>query len=148
MESKIPIFNIYNGLEDDIKSLKYKSIVNFKKEIDKLDIGISFIAEWIDEQLPILYNDRFLICYKNYLYYVSFSSGMKQIEIGGRIFQRFDTIDMEKCYNKHKSYLSYKIDKNNFISRDSNKKVTLSKTSKLIFRDLLRINKIAKFLEE
>jgi hypothetical protein len=148
MESKIPIFSIYNGLEDDIKLLKYKSIDNFKKEIDKLDIGISFIAEWIDEQLPILYNDRFLICYKNFLYYVTFSIGMKQIEIGGRTFQRFDTIDMSKCYIKYKSYLSYTIDKSNFISRDKNKTATLSKTSKLVFRDLLRINKIAKLLEE
>jgi hypothetical protein len=141
-----PIFNVYKGLDTEIRFIKEIATSQFKEEMKK--IGFRFIAEWIEWGFPILYNDMFLVEKNNYLYRVTFSAGTKQINIGNSTFQRFDTIDESKFYHfKTKSLLGYKISSDNKVQRtDGNK--NHPKGGKLTYRDLLRLEKISKLLSE
>jgi hypothetical protein len=141
-----PIFNVYKGLDSEIRFIKEKASLKFKEEMKKL--GFKFVAEWIEWTFPILYNDTYVVEYNNYLYRVTFSAGTKQINIGNSTFQRFDTIDEKKFSSyKTKSLLGYKISSDNKVQRTDGAKTHL-KGGKLTYRDLLRLEKISKLLSE
>ena len=138
------IFTIYNGLEEDVKSLKNKVMSNLKNELKSL--GFRLVAEWIDYKLPIIYNDILLVSINNNLFQVKLSAGNKQITIGRHTFAKFDTINKSKLSRDCcKSLYGYKIDKENCISLSGIK--FSFKDKSLVYRDLLRIEKISKLLE-
>ncbi len=142
---RTPIFDVYKGCEEEFKIIKDKVSIKFKEKMVLL--GFKFVAEWIDWNFPILYNDVYLVEYKNYLYSVHFSAGTKNITIGDATYQRFDTIDMTKTASRNKTLLGYKINAANHIERLEGKERHPPNKS-LAYRDLLRINKIAKLLNE
>ncbi len=145
-ENQNPIFNVYKGLESEIRLIKEKASLNFKEEMKKC--GFKLVAEWIDFYFPILYNDVYVVEYNNYLYRVEFSAGTKQITIGNSTFQRFDTIDEQKfSSHKAKSLLGYKISSENKVHR-TDASIKHPKGGKLTYRDLLRLEKISKLLSE
>ena len=134
---------IYEDLEKDIKDLKEKCSAKFKYEFEK--IGFKFVSEWIDYSLPILYTDKYLVEYCNFLFVITFSAGTKQIHIGTQTFTKVHTIDKNRILNgyKNKTVNGYSIDKDNRIIKNKNYPL-----KNFIQKDLLRINKIAKLLDE
>lgn len=143
--NQFPISDVYKGLDSDIRYLKNKLITQFKDILQKK--GFRFIAEWIDWELPILYNDVYLVEYGNLLYDIRFSAGMKKISIGTRTFTRFDTINLENGSYNRKTLMGYKINSNNTIERLESRK-NHPKSKNLVYKDLLRIEKISKLLKE
>lgn len=147
MSKPIPIFDVvYKDCETDIKSLKYKASSNFKNELQKM--GFRLVAEWIDYNLPILYNDIYLVFKDNALYSFSFSAGTKYIILNGQHkFQRFDTIQLQLA-QKRKSYYGYKINSDSMIERSKDMKKSHPANKSLKYRDLLRLAKIEKLLTQ
>jgi hypothetical protein len=139
---------IFKNLEKEVLFLKKTSINNLINELE--NIGFDMIAMWIDYEYPILFNDTFLVEKDNYLFQITFSSGSKVMYINNKQFKSFKTIDLEKIPNKNKTLLGYRIDKknNNHIEKVVNfKQPLLFKSGNLTYHDLLRKNKIKKFLE-
>ncbi len=143
---KLPIFSVYRGCENEIIALKEKVSENFKKQLQKM--GFRLVAEWIDWNFPILYNDIYLVFKDNALYSFSFSAGTKNISLNGtHQFQRFDTIDLGVA-QRRKTYYGYKINSEGMIERAKDMKNLHPANKSLKYKDLLRVAKIEKLLSQ
>ncbi len=140
------IFIVYKGLEKEIKELKSKVVENFKTEMRSY--GCRFVAEWVDWSYAILYRDIYLFEYKNTLFQIRFSQGTKMIHIGNFTYHRFDTINFDELEKiTCKSLLGYKINSENVIYKLEGTE-RHPKDKALTYKNLLRLDKISKLLNE